>query len=449
MININFQTNKENTPLFEKDTILYKTGQEKLIKYRIFFEKACDAKFIIKDYQCIECNLKALEMFKCSQDEIIGNTFFDFSPEIQPDGSKSETKAKEIVNLALEGKPQVFEWLHLRSDGTLFYSEIALNRIELSGECFLLATLRDITHRKKTEKEILKEKIKAEQYLNLAGTMIVVLDIYGNVSFINRKGCEVLGYNQKELIDRNWIEMVIPLKEKKKTRKIFSKILNGQMGCFRKIENSKVVRKNGELRIISWTNNLLKDEQGNIIGILRSGIDITRRKELEQQLIKLATIDPLTGAYNRYSFLEKAQVKLNNSLRHKKDFTFLMLDIDNFKQINDNYGHHIGDEVLKAMVRECKALLRKTDIFGRIGGEEFGIALIETDAKKGLRVAERLRKNLAKLKIKTEKNPIYFTVSIGLATLLEGENSIEQIMKRADKALYEAKNNGRNCVRQG
>jgi len=211
-------------------------------------------------------------------------------------------------------------------------------------------------------------------------------------------------------------------------------------------EEYRIIRPDGSIRWIRDRMFAVLDNQNTVYRLVGVAEDITKRKQLEQELIKLATVDPLTGTNNRYSFLEKAQAELTRALRYGKPFTLLMLDIDDFKQVNDNFGHHMGDEVLKRMVRKSMATLRKTDIFGRLGGEEFGVVLIETDAQKGLVIAERLRSNLAKLKIKAGKKVIHFTVSIGLATLKESDRTIEKIMRRADKALYEAKSKGRNRV---
>ncbi|KJS88952.1 MAG: hypothetical protein JM58_00015 [Peptococcaceae bacterium BICA1-8] len=214
-------------------------------------------------------------------------------------------------------------------------------------------------------------------------------------------------------------------------------------------EEYRIIRSDGSIRWIWGRMFSIFDNQNKVYRIVGVAEDITRRKQLEHELIRLATVDPLTGTNNRYSFLERGQTELTRALRYGKPFTLLMLDIDDFKQVNDNFGHHMGDEVLKRMVRKSTVTLRETDIFGRLGGEEFGVILIETDAVKGLVIAERLRANLAKLKIKTGKKIIRFTVSVGLATLKKGDISIGKIMRRADKALYEAKNKGRNRVVRG
>ena len=174
--------------------------------------------------------------------------------------------------------------------------------------------------------------------------------------------------------------------------------------------------------------------------------EIVQRKSIEKDLVNLAITDHLTGVNNRRHFFDEAQKELSRSTRYARPIVFLMIDIDYFKKINDRFGHAVGDDVLKAMAVKCIASFRKTDIFGRVGGEEFAAVLVELGPKKAFDVADRLRKDLSNLVINTESEPVTFTVSIGLTTVTTNDASLEEIIKRTDKALYEAKRRGRNCV---
>ncbi|MFU2209526.1 sensor domain-containing diguanylate cyclase [Solidesulfovibrio sp. C21] len=187
------------------------------------------------------------------------------------------------------------------------------------------------------------------------------------------------------------------------------------------------------------------DVSGKFSGILIILDDITRRKQLEFQLNHLATTDALTGANNRHRFLERAEEEIVHSERYGRPVSFLMLDIDHFKIINDTFGHAIGDDVLRALSTECRKLFRQTDVFGRVGGEEFAAILPETTAETARQVAERVRQTLAQLKLDEPDCDISFTVSIGIVERKDGQN-LSDIMYYADKALYEAKNAGRNRV---
>ncbi len=147
--------------------------------------------------------------------------------------------------------------------------------------------------------------------------------------------------------------------------------------------------------------------------------------------------------------MEKSSEELIRSIRHDRPLSVLMMDIDHFKRVNDSFGHSVGDEVLKALVNVCDDLIRETDIFGRLGGEEFAVVLSETPVEEAAVVADRLRLSLSELSVPAGEGTTGFTVSIGLTTLQQGESSLEEILNRADRALYAAKNGGRDQVVQG
>jgi diguanylate cyclase (GGDEF)-like protein len=165
-----------------------------------------------------------------------------------------------------------------------------------------------------------------------------------------------------------------------------------------------------------------------------------------QELERLATTDPLTGIYNRRYFMEFAVKEFLRSQRYSHVFCVIQMDIDQFKNINDSYGHAVGDEVLKAFAANCQELLRENDVFGRVGGEEFSIILPETEKEGTLIAAERLRQTSADLKVYADDRTVRFTVSIGVTSLRNNDDGIDAILRRADKALYQAKNGGRNKV---
>jgi len=163
------------------------------------------------------------------------------------------------------------------------------------------------------------------------------------------------------------------------------------------------------------------------------------------KLEKMAFVDSLTGLTNRRKFEELSKLELERSIRYKNELSFLMLDIDHFKEVNDIYGHSIGDEVLKHFASTCLKMARGIDIVARIGGEEFVVILPETGKSSAYIFAERFRKKIFNSKLEIEKNQISYSVSIGIATLELGQDKdVDIILQKADKALYEAKNTGRN-----
>jgi len=181
--------------------------------------------------------------------------------------------------------------------------------------------------------------------------------------------------------------------------------------------------------------------------------DITDKKNTEQklkqtskELFKLASTDALTSIHNRRYFLELAKVELKRAERIKSSCSFLMIDIDNFKALNDQYGHQAGDLTLNFFASLIKKMLRAYDIFGRIGGEEFAILLPETPSDVALDIGQRIRQAIEESSVTFLTHTIYVTASIGVATSSDKTESLQQLMSQADKNLYCAKHDGRNSV---
>ncbi|TAE57761.1 MAG: diguanylate cyclase [Nostocales cyanobacterium] len=167
---------------------------------------------------------------------------------------------------------------------------------------------------------------------------------------------------------------------------------------------------------------------------------------LVQELERLANTDSLTGIWNRRHLFIIGTQEFNRSQRYNLSFSVLLIDIDHFKKINDTYGHNIGDEVIIFMTKIVNNNLRQPDCFGRFGGEEFVILLPETDADEGFIVAERIRNSIQNQYLEVADQKVSITISIGISSYCLGDKNIDAIIQRADQALYQAKNQGRNQV---
>lgn len=201
----------------------------------------------------------------------------------------------------------------------------------------------------------------------------------------------------------------------------------------------------GTERDVLMSKTAFFDADGKPAGIIGMMVDISERKELERELRRLATIDPLTGAFNRRHFLTSAAQELERAQRHGRPLAVLMLDLDYFKAINDGYGHGVGDDAIQGFIQVCLSTLRENDVIGRLGGEEFAILLPETSLEGAAEVAERLRSRVAALILSTARGDLSFTVSIGV-TQAVADDSVGSALQRADQALYDAKNHGRDRV---
>lgn len=300
-------------------------------------------------------------------------------------------------------------------------------------------TFRDITERIEAD-EILREREKQYRafFENNHAIMLLVDPRTGDIVDANPAASEFYGYSCDTMrtmlisditaqTETEIYQEMVTAKQEKRVYFIFKhKLANG--------ETRDVEVYSGPIMV-----------QGN--QLLYSVIhDVTERVRLEREMKRLATTDTLTGVNNRHQFFSRAAQELGRAKRYGHPLVVLMLDIDYFKSINDTYGHQAGDVVLKALSAMAITTLREPDVFGRIGGEEFAAALPDTDMDAGLQVADRLRDELAKLKVQTKNADVTFTVSIGVTLAHAEDQDIEETINRADEALYKAKRMGRNRV---
>ncbi|MBU3736151.1 MAG: sensor domain-containing diguanylate cyclase [Methylobacterium sp.] len=175
--------------------------------------------------------------------------------------------------------------------------------------------------------------------------------------------------------------------------------------------------------------------------------DITERKHLLKDLERQAHLDYLTGLHNRGYFMHLAEIEVARAVRYSSHLSLMMMDVDNFKKVNDTHGHKAGDLVLKKFAEICHDTLREVDIIGRIGGEEFAVLLPETDIDEAMEVAQRLRQKIASTKVGIDHGlPLRFTISIGVSALSPNRENLDVLLSFADKALYLAKESGKNRV---
>lgn len=198
----------------------------------------------------------------------------------------------------------------------------------------------------------------------------------------------------------------------------------------------------------SWLATIV---QRQLTGRLEAELALSRqelqyRAQVEEELRRWASTDALTGMANRRHFLTLCEREMQRALRYGRPLTVAIFDVDLFKRINDGFGHATGDQVLRTIAQVTAATLRETDLAGRLGGEEFGLLLPETDLSGGADMAERLRVAIATAEVSAAGRPIPVTVSVGVATLEPDEASVDSLFARADAALYRAKDAGRDRV---
>ncbi|HTN94491.1 MAG TPA: diguanylate cyclase [Gallionella sp.] len=365
-----------------------------------------------------------------------GNNEFPSLRYIQGESFPQVIAAKELPEYGLtvyvEGDFPTF--VDLKNDRMLYF----LFPATLGSLLFLFAFgglihVRSIN----TAKENLLESERRFRILAAGAFEGIAITSQSKFLDVNGQLTQMLGYERSEMIGQPISKFIVPEDQDR----VMANIRNGiesnlEHGMLRKDGSRVTVESHGQTMV-----------QGGMPIRLTAIRDITERKLFEAELKRQARIDHLTGVSNRGYFMDQAELELSRAIRYGKPLSLYMLDIDFFKKINDSYGHKIGDLVLIKLAEVCRQTLREVDIIGRIGGEEFVILLPETDLDEATEVADRLRMSIANSKVPLENGlPLHFTVSIGVTSLVSRDDNLDVLLNHADKALYQAKDQGRNRI---
>lgn len=296
---------------------------------------------------------------------------------------------------------------------------------------------------------------ESEQLFETIPDAILQVDDVGSIIKVNHEAIHLFGYDRDELLDLNVDQLVPPgsrqfhhahrhgYNENPKVR---------EMG--QKAKQLTALTKSGVEIPVAIKLSPIQTKYGtNYLAVVR---DMTERTTLlnnlavsekeKQNLYALSITDSLTGVHNRGYFFEMASKEISRALRYKHTAVLMLIDIDDFKVVNDTHGHHVGDKVLVDVCNTIAKILRSSDIFARIGGEEFAILLPETSIEQGLYLSERILLSFSEKSAEQliEGKVSCPTVSIGLCELDGEDVGVSDLMKRADKLLYQAKNTGKN-----
>lgn len=275
---------------------------------------------------------------------------------------------------------------------------------------------------------------------------VIISDANGIILSWNDCAEQIFGYTEQEVLGHH-VHAFLPTKKfKARADASFAKFKhNHDFGpTIGKGIHVQGLTKAGKEVHVHFSPNVTKINGETIIfAFIR---DISEFISLQEKLRLQSTTDELTGILNRRAFLEQFKTAFGLAQRHQEDFSLLLFDIDNFKQVNDQYGHQVGDRVIIAFTQNIQQIIRDEDILGRVGGEEFYLVLPKTSGSEAKVVAERIRNSIESQVIITDNHSLSVTTSIGIASLLV-EDSVDLIQQRSDVALYLAKNSGRNCVR--
>lgn len=310
-----------------------------------------------------------------------------------------------------------------------------------SGE--IVTIYDDITERQ--QREAIRQELEARfrSTFNAAAIGMAVISTEGLFIQVNASLCRIIGYSENALQHLSIKDLSHPA-DWQTDLTMVAELLAGTRDSYQ--AEKRYLHQHGQPIWILQAVSAVRDDSGTVLYFIAQIQDISERKRLVEQLERQAHLDYLTGIANRRFFMENAERELARAQRYQSLLSVFMLDIDHFKVINDRHGHAVGDKVLQKLSWIFSEALRENDLPGRLGGEEFAVLLPETDYDKSQEVAERLRNLIAATCVTLESVTLHFTVSIGIATLESPADSIDALLNRADKALYRAKQLGRNRV---
>ena len=315
-------------------------------------------------------------------------------------------------------------------------------------------------NKKKLEELVHKKTKSLEESLEIINHYVFSskTDLSGTITYVSDAFCELSGYSKEELIGKTHNVIKHPDNPSSAFTKLWEILTSGE--TYRgEVKNRK---KNGE---DFWLNSLIHpeyNEESEIIGYIAYRKNITHEKTLEnmnvklekmvekktkelkysnERLLKLSQTDALTGIYNRKKLQESLELEIKKAYRYEQVFSVILVDIDHFKNVNDTYGHLTGDNVIKGICALISQNIRDIDLFARWGGEEFIILINNQTKHQAKQIAEKIRKQISETKIDT----LDITCSFGIAQYEQGDDD-KMIFKKADEALYEAKESGRNKV---
>ncbi|WP_373482724.1 diguanylate cyclase [Acetobacterium sp.] len=275
--------------------------------------------------------------------------------------------------------------------------------------------------------------------------IIATVDLSGNFTYISPSVEKITGYTPDEVKNHyREIGYFLPGVQKEMDRqrvRIKEMVAKGERFDAINFEQRQV-RKDGESIYTDTVLSGIYDEQNNFRELLAISRDITEKVKIRKKIIALAETDNLTKLYNRVKLDYTLELEFCRAKTKAATFGLIMIDIDDFKQINDHFGHLAGDLVLYELAKLFKAIIRSADLIGRWGGEEFMVILPETDARGAMALAEKIRQRVSEQHF-LERERI--TISLGV-TVFRDDATVYSIIYRADQALYQAKKNGKNQV---
>lgn len=420
--------------------------QEALEKFVKLFENNPVLMAIIdsNDRKIISVNDSVVNKLGYPKEEIIGKISTEL--EIAVDFQKQQNIAREIGDC---GKIKDVELEVRCKNGSLLHGLFSGEIIESQGKHFFLIVMVDITEQVLLTEKINNKKNKLENIIE--GTQLGTWEwgVKSGELIVNERFTEIFGYVKEELMPisiETWMEHT-QLDDLKKSYDSLKKHFEGESKYY--TAEFRMKHKSGNWVWILSKGKVIEWEEGQPVKMFGTHSDITEKKQLEEKIKKLSIRDSLTNTYNRRHIFDQLEFFLLEFFKTEENFTASIIDIDYFKNINDKYGHQVGDFILREFTQIIKKNIRHSDVLGRYGGEEFIVISKHTNKEKTKLMIDRILDIMSNHEFVYHGNKIKLTFSCGISECEEIEKdkiSVEKIIEKADLRLYMSKNKGRNRV---
>lgn len=330
--------------------------------------------------------------------------------------------------------------------GTTYWRTTLVPYIDVSGRVFrLLGTAFEISHTVHLEHKARYQSTLLSAYLEESPDGILVVDTNNHIKTWNQRFLEIWDI-PVEVLEAGDGKQALQIARQRlmDPDEFVTRIMDLYQHLDQEERDYRFRMRDG--RSFERYSRGLRDHHGTYWGRIWFYRDVTEHDRINQEMARLARTDVLTDTANRRALMENLTEEYRRARRYGHPFTLLMIDLDHFKTVNDRYGHEGGDAALKAFARSVRPLLRETDQFARMGGEEFAILLPETALAEGLQIAERIGRAIADVVVHSRRGDFGITASIGVSELHPDDADAEETLNRADRALYSAKAEGRNRV---
>jgi diguanylate cyclase (GGDEF)-like protein/PAS domain S-box-containing protein len=409
--------------------------------YRALFEDSADAMWLLDENGFVKSNAAALQMFGYSREEPMLHPA-DISPPYQEDGTPSFVAARQKMASAFAKGKARFEWQHKRKNGEIFPAEVFLTALTLSGQPRLLATVRDLTERKKALDVLLFKTALLEAQSETTIDGILVVDESDRIVLANKQFAVHFGISEVMLKSGNDLAV----------RKFVTDQVLNPVSFVERVEylyshreeksRDEIKLKNG--KTFDRYSAPLVDSENQYRGRIWYFRDITDRKGAEERVQYLAYYDSLTGLPNRVLFRDRLATALAQARRRNEKLALLFVDLDGFKHINDSLGHSWGDVLLKQVAERFVLWRREQDTVARLGGDEFMILLNNPKSVADVAVAAERLMHAMHSEFIVDGKPFGVTCSIGISIFPDHGMDAETLIADADAAMYKAKDRGRN-----